>query len=362
MPTILMTGYPGFLGAGLLPRILARRPEAVAVCLVQPKYLPLAAEHSHELVAADPSLAGRIELVEGDITSPNLALGGRAKLPADIDEIYHLAAVYDLRVSAALAWSVNVDGTSHVLDFARRRSSLRRLHYVSTCYVSGRHPGVFHEGDLQVGQSFNNHYEETKYRAEMEVQKAMRDGLPTTIYRPAVVVGDSSTGATQKYDGPYYFLRLILRQPRVAVVPIVGDIRRLHLNVVPRDFITEAMAYLSGLPESANRVYALADPDPPTVHAVVETLAHATGRRLVRLRLPLAVARWGSRYVPGVQRLTGIPAEAIDYFAHRTTYDTSNATRDLEGSGITVPRFEDYAETLVRFVQEHPDVGSAAMA
>lgn len=360
MPSILLTGYPGFLGASLLPRILARRPEATAVCLVQSKFARLAADHRTALVAQEPSLDGRIDLVEGDITSPTLVDHG-ARLPEDVDEIYHLAAVYDLSVSAALAWNVNVNGTCHVLDFARKCSSLNRMHYVSTCYVSGPHKGVFGEGDLHVGQSFNNHYEETKYRAEEEVQQAMRDGLPTTIYRPAVVVGDSTTGETQKYDGPYFFLRLIMRQPRLALVPVVGDTRRVRLNVVPRDFITDAMAYLSGLAQSENRVYQLADPDPPTVHEVVEAFAKAVGRRLIRVPLPLALARWSTRHVPGVYHLTGIPAEAIDYFAHPTTYDTSNTTADLEGSGIAVPRLVDYAETLVRFVEEHPEVGSAAM-
>lgn len=360
MPSILLTGYPGFLGATLLPRILARRPDATAVCLVQGKFARLAADHRATLVSQDPSLDGRINLVEGDITSPTL-VGTGARLPEDVDEIYHLAAVYDLSVSAALAWNVNVDGTANILDFARKCSSLTRMHYVSTCYVSGRHEGVFGEEDLHVGQSFNNHYEETKYRAEEEVQQAMRDGLPTTIYRPAVVVGDSATGETQKYDGPYFFLRLIMRQPRVALVPVVGDTRRVHLNVVPRDFITDAMVYLSGLARSENRVYQLADPDPPTVHEVVEAFADAVGRRLVRVPLPLALARWSTRHVPGVHRLTGIPAEAIDYFAHPTTYDTSNTITDLEGSGISVPRFVDYAETLVRFVEAHPEIGSAAM-
>lgn len=360
MPSILFTGYPGFLGASLLPRILARRPDATAVCLVQSKFARLAAEHRTALVTHDPSLDGRINLVEGDITSPGLVdRGGR--LPEDVDEIYHLAAVYDLSVTAALAWNVNVDGTRHVLDFARKCASFERMHYVSTCFVSGAHQGVFGEGDLHVGQSFNNHYEETKYRAEDEVQQAMRDGLPTTIYRPAVVVGDSATGETQKYDGPYFFLRLIMRQPRLALVPVVGDTRRVHLNVVPRDFITEAMVYLSGLAQSENRVYQLADPDPPTIHEVVEAFATAVGRRLIRVPLPLSLARWSTRHVPGVHRVTGIPAEAIGYFAHPTTYDTSHATADLEGSGIAVPRFVDYAETLVRFVEAHPEVGSAAM-
>ena len=109
---------------------------------------------------------------------------------------------------------INVDGTRNVLDFAQEARNLRRLHYVSTCYVSGRTAGVFTEHDLEKGQSFNNYYEETKYLAEVEVQQRMRAGLPTTIYRPAIVVGDSRTGATQKYDGPYFVIRWLLRQPR----------------------------------------------------------------------------------------------------------------------------------------------------
>ena len=137
MPSILLTGYPGFLGASLLPRILARRPEATAVCLVQSKFARLAADHRTTLVAQEPSLDGRIDLVEGDITSPTLVERG-AGLPKDVDEIYHLAAVYDLSVSAALAWNVNVDGTCHVLDFARKCTSLNRMHYVSTACKTNR--------------------------------------------------------------------------------------------------------------------------------------------------------------------------------------------------------------------------------
>src|SRR6185295_13240080 len=106
--------------------------------------------------------------------------------------------------SREVGMRVNVDGTRHVLDFAAAQPSLERLHYVSTCYVSGRYQGVFAESDLEKGQTFNNYYEETKYLAEVEVQRRMREGLPATIYRPSVVVGDSTSGATQKYDGPYF--------------------------------------------------------------------------------------------------------------------------------------------------------------
>jgi nucleoside-diphosphate-sugar epimerase len=349
---IWFTGFPGFLGAELLPRLLARDPDAVARCLVQPKFAGLARER----VAAMPQLAGRIRIVEGDITSPIL------DETSDVAEIYHLAAIYDLAVKRETAMRVNVTGTAHVLDFAERCPNLRRVHYVSTCYVSGRHAGLFRESDLEVGQSFNNYYEETKYLAEVDVQRRMRGGLPATIYRPAVVVGDSRTGATQKFDGPYFVIQWLLRQPRYAVLPVVGNPAKYTFNVVPRDFITNAIEYLSGREESRGKVYQLADPAPMTVDATINAVAAATGRKVLRIPLPLAVAKGALDYVPGVYRLMRIPSASVDYFSHPTTYDTTNAIADLRGSGLQIPRFADYLPRLVDFVRQHPEITGKAMA
>ena len=346
MPTIFFTGYPGFLGAELLPRLLARSPEMRARCLVQPKFAELARRRS----AGD----ARIEIVEGDITSP---LTARAD---DVVEIYHLAAIYDLMVSREAGMRVNVDGTRNVLDFAQRCPSLRRVHYISTCYVSGRYPGVFKETDLEKGQTFNNHYEETKYLAEVEVQKRMRDGLPVTIYRPSVVVGDSATGATQKFDGPYFVMRWLLKQPRIAVLPVLMHPKRYRFNVVPRDFIISAIERLSAMPETMGKVFQLADPDPMTVDETIDAVARATGRNVIRIPMPRAVAKGALDYVPGVYRLMQIPSAAVDYFVHPTLYDTTN-TRAALGE-MSIPRFRDYLPRLVEFVRAHPEVGSAAMA
>ena len=161
-----------------------------------------------------------MELAVGDITKPDLGLDSVSRLKEQTSEVFHLAAVYDLSVPRDVGMRVNVTGTRNVLDFAESARRLRRLHYVSTCYVSGRYAGIFSEADLEKGQSFNNYYEETKYLAEVEVQGRMRGGLSATVYRPAVVVGDSRTGATQKYDGPYYVIRWLLKQPSVAVLPV----------------------------------------------------------------------------------------------------------------------------------------------
>ena len=76
----------------------------------------------------------------------------------------------------------------------------------------------------------------------------MRAGMPATIYRPSIVVGDSRTGETQKYDGPYFAMQWLLRQKRVAIMPVVGSPSDTEFNVVPRDFVIDAITWLSGAP------------------------------------------------------------------------------------------------------------------
>ena len=361
-PVIFFTGYPGFLGSELLPRVLARIADAEAVCLVQDKFMAQARARVKQLAKAQPKTHGRVTLVAGDITRPRLGLGDATAITTRVVEIFHLAAVYDLSVERELAFRVNVTGTRHMLAFARRCPALRRFQYVSTCYVAGRYPGVFTEDMLEQSQTFNNAYEETKYLAEVEVRRAMRHGLPVTIYRPAVVVGDSTTGTTQKYDGPYFAMQWLLRQPRVAVMPVVGDTRRAHFNAVPRDFVVNAIAYLSGRPESLGGAYHLADPHAPTVREMLDDIAQATHRAIIPVRLPLRVAKTAIEHVPGVYAMLRIPSSAIDYFVLPATFDTTHADRDLRDSGIRCPPFRDYADRLVAFMQKHPEVGAAAMA
>lgn len=330
-------------------------------CLVQPKYADLARRRAGDIAAAHRVAEGRIQLVDGDITQPGLGLGDAGKAKHEIATIYHLAAIYDLSVERELAMRINVTGTLNVLEFAERCTGFDRLHYISTCFVSGRYEGTFTESDLDVGQVFNNHYEETKFLAELEVQGRMKDGLPATIYRPAIVVGDSRSGETQKYDGPYFIIRWILRQPRVALVPAIGDPRATRVNVVPRDFVVDAISYLSGLARSAGKVYQLADPEPLSLDEMIQEIGRATGRRLLRVPLPLGIVKGAIDRLPGVYRLVQIPSSAIDYFVHPTHYTNAAARTDLEGSGVSLPPLASYLDRLVAFVERNPELGSEAM-
>ncbi len=356
--TVLMTGFPGFLGSALLPGIL-KRTDSSAICLVQSKFATLAKRREAELSSADASLQGRIQVVEGDITQPGLGLAADAL--TDVTEAWHLAAAYDLTVARDVAVRVNVDGTRNVLDALERCPRLMRLHYFSTCYVSGRYAGPFSEDDLEVGAPFNNYYEETKNLAEADVRWHMSAGLPATIYRPSIVVGDSRTGETQKFDGPYFVMQWLLRQPRYAILPMAGDATTTRVNVVPRDFIVDAVGYLSGQSVSEGRTYQLADPRPLTVAEMSEALAQATGRELVKVPLPRKLAKASLKRVPGLYRLMRIPPEAVDYFAHPTFYLTDHCRADLAGSGIEAPPFRSYVDQLVGYMRSNPEVSSTAM-
>lgn len=364
MATIFLTGFPGFLGSALVERLLARYPQEISItCLIQAKFRALAEERVQQVASTRPGRSRRIRLLEGDITLPDLGLGQRSTaLAGETIEIFHLAAVYDLGVQRKLAMRVNVDGTRHVLALAESCPNLKRFHHMSTCYVSGRYPGLFSEDDLSKSQSFNNYYEETKYLAEVDVQQAMKKGLPVTIYRPSIVTGNSKTGATQKYDGSYYYIRWILRQKRVALLPVVGNTHRLRASVVPRDYVIDALDYLSGIEASKGKVYHLCDPQPLTVEEMIEAIGEATGRAIVRLRLPKSLAKGALLYVPGLQSLMGIEPQSVDYFVLPTTYSCENTLAALQGTGITCPPFNRYVGNLVDFMRRHPQIQSQAMA
>ncbi|MHC1561120.1 SDR family oxidoreductase [Actinomycetospora sp. C-140] len=361
--TVLFTGFPGFLGTALLPRTLRRSPDATAVALVQERWRDQAQRTLARLEEAEPAIAGRTRLVVGDITRPGLGLdpGEAEALRRGPLEIFHLAAVYDLSVPPELAWSVNVDGTRHVLDLARAVGELVRLQYVSTCYVSGRYDGIFAEDDLELGQRFSNHYEHTKHEAERLVAKARDAGMPVTIYRPSVVVGDSRTGETQKYDGPYYALQLIARQGRTAVMPLPGDPSRVQFNLVPSDFVVDAIAALAPHPGAEGRTVALAAPAPPTVLAMCEAFAAHTGKKLRVVPVPTTLSRFSIDRLPGVGRVFKLPSSTLDYLTHPTVYEVTATTALLDEVGVRCPPFAEHVGAMVAFHREHPDVGSAAM-
>jgi thioester reductase-like protein len=356
---ILLTGFPGFLGERLLPRLLESSPSARYLCLVQPKFEAMARQAMERIVAGHAGFRERAELVLGDITETGLglAMADAHRVQSALTGCFHLAAVYDLAVHRDVAFRVNVHGTRNVLQFLQDAPRFERLDYVSTAYVSGAATGVFREGDLDVGQAFKNHYEETKFLAEVEVRKS---AVPSTVYRPGIVVGDSRTGETAKFDGPYFALTAMGRLPSPGVFIRIGSGRET-VNLVPSDFVIEALARLSAAPDTLGRVFHLTDPSPVPTLEIERLFARALGKRFVYLPVPLSIARLLFAPAP-VQRFFGMPVQALAYFDHACRYDCSEATAALASLGIACPRFPDYVGRLVDFYrQKRGEVRTAAM-
>ena len=346
--TDLITGFPGFIGRRLVAALLDRDPEARVVVLVEPRMLE-AARPVAESIGAE-----RIELLAGDITDRRLGLE-----PADYERVadqtrrvFHLAAIYDLAAPLEVAQRVNVDGTGNVLDFCRAAQGLERLAYVSTAYVAGLRTGVVYEHELVMGQDFKNHYESTKFQAEVWVRELLAE-VPTTILRPAIVVGDSQTGETEKFDGPYYVLRALSRAQRIGrAMPQFGR-SEAKFNVVPVDYVVAAMVAAAGDKATLGQTLHLVDPDPLTAHELVDLLSRLYTGAPPRGRVPAGLVERSLRFERIREMFEGIPAESIAYLNHPVVYDARRTVDLLAPHGLIPPRFPEYAQAMVDFFREH---------
>jgi thioester reductase-like protein len=349
--TVFLTGFPGFIAGRLVGRLAAEG--ARFLLLVQPAFVERAHRDIAQLVEKTGAHASRFRLLEGDITLEDLGLS-----PADLEAaraetttIFHLAAIYDLGVRRDIAFRVNVEGTRNVNGLARSIKNLRRYHYVSTCYVAGRRTGVIRENELRHDAGFRNFYEETKYLAELEVD-ALKSELPVTVHRPAVVCGDSRTGETVKYDGIYYLIQYLRMFPRALSLANIGN-SQVRLNVVPIDFIVEALAALATDERAVGATVQLADPAPLTTRELFDVIAKNLAGRPSLLTIPAPIVRT-TLSIPLNEKVTKLPRVGVPYFFLKQTYDTARAQELLEPHGVRCPRLPDYVPALLEFVERHP--------
>jgi thioester reductase-like protein len=349
--TLFITGFPGFIANRLLDR-LARNP-CRFLLLVQPSLAGRAKDDVAHLAQLTGKPIDDFRLIEGDISLPGLGLSAENAAVAreQTTRAFHLAAVYDLAVERDLAMRVNAGGTRNVLDFARSMPRLRHFHHVSTCYVAGKREGVILETELRHEAGYRNFYEESKYLSEMEVE-SLKPELPITIHRPAVVCGDSKTGETVKYDGVYYLIHYLLNWPTVLSLINIGN-HQVSLNLVPVDFVVEAMAALAFDERAIGKTLQLADPSPLTTNQLFNAIAGAINGSRSRITAPMKWVRF-FLMLPPSPRITGLPHHAVPYFFVKQLYDTSQSAQLLAAHGISCPPFESYVNKIVDFARQNP--------
>lgn len=354
-PSAFITGYPGFLARWLVQKWLHTDDRTRVYLLVEAKEEPAARRALERLESTSSrplGVAERVRLMVGDVTAMDLGLSGPEfrEVTENAREVLHLAAVHTLSGDRRVAEAVNVNGTANVLAFARAMKRLDRFVFFSSAYVSGKRTGVIMEDELEMGQSFRNAYEATKHQAEVLVKRAS-SRLPVIIIRPAGVVGDSRTGEIDRFDSVYHIGMLLVGSPVAIPIPQAGE-GSAPLNLLPVDYVIDAVHAIVHQPESVGRTFHVVDPNPLPARRVYEAIAGRAGKRLPRYSVPVNLTKALLR-IPGLERFAAVSHEAIDYLDNMAFYNSRNTVAALENTGLRCPHFEDYVDALMQYVRDY---------
>jgi len=359
-----VTGATGFIGRNLVRRLLQREGTVYALVRAGSR------GRLEELRNSFGPDGARVVPVAGELSQAALGVSEEdlLTLRGNVDHFFHLAAIYDLTAGAEAQEIANVEGTRHAVELAGAVEA-GCFHQVSSIAVAGLYRGEWREDMFEEAERLDvNPYFRTKHESERVVREEC--SRPWRVYRPGVVVGDSRTGEIDKVDGPYYFFKLLQRARRVLPgwLPAVG-IEGGEINIVPVDFVADAIDYIAHKPGLDGQAFSLTDPAPKSAGEVVNLFARAADAPQAALRLDsdvtapaTALVRTGLRFFPPAKRAMkigldqlGIPAGLLNYVSYPTHFDSTNTRRALEGSGISVPPLESYADRVWDYWERNLD-------
>ena len=307
-----------------------------------------------------------VEIFEGNITSRDLGLEEEdyKRLCCEVDEVFHCAAAThfeEQRVGELMV--VNVEGTKKMLQFANSGKQ-KKFHYVSTAYVAGKQNDIVYENELVDEEPlFNNEYERSKFIAEQVVIKYARDNeIPYTIYRPGIIVGDSKTGATCKFDNLYIFMKVLCNIQKSFInheseglnditvrVPGIPD---ALINLVPVDYVADAIVVILKAKESINKIFHITNPYPPELDELRDLLMPVLGIEGINVKID---GQMEHKHLSTMERL--FLRQTRTYYSYRFSrlrFDCRNTQSVLESTGIICPAItRGLVNVLVDFAISH---------
>jgi long-chain acyl-CoA synthetase len=350
---VLLTGATGFVGMELLARYLERGDREV-IALVRAADDEAARDRIEDVLGnlfgwRARAYRGRVQAVAAELTSPRLGIEEQRyqELAGQARTIVHSAASVSFALPLEEARAINVEGTRRMLELAEAASAqggLDRYAHVSTAYVAGTHDGHFAECDLDLGQRFRNSYEQSKFEAEQLVRA--RPGVPFTILRPSIVVGDRRSGWTHAFNVLYWPLRAFARGLFTAVPAVPSA----PVDVVSVDYVADAIYELCEGPGGIGETYHLTAGERAST---IQEIARAASRYFRRPEpevLPprefAALANGG-----GAARRAALEESSVyfPYFSIGTVFDDAVTRARLEPAGILVSPLGDYLERLLDF-------------
>ena len=359
-----VTGATGFIGKRLVKKFLERKGTVVYFLLRKESADKVAELRSYWGVSA-----ARAVPVFGDLKSKKLGVAAEdvKKLKGQIDHFHHLAAVYDLSADTESQVAVNVEGTRNTVEFARAIDA-GHFHHVSSIAAAGLYEGVFREDMFDEAEGLDHPYFMTKHESEKIVRQECK--MPWTVYRPAMVVGDSQTGEMDKIDGPYYFFKLIqrIRQILPPWMPSVG-LEGGRVNIVPVDFVVNAINVISHQASIGKKCFHLVDPVGYRVGDVLDIFSRAAHAPRMNLFvnaallgfIPKGIKKSLMAIAPvrrvrnAVLKDLGLPEDMLTFVNYPTRFDCRETLAALKGSGVSCPSLNDYAWRIWDYWERHLD-------
>jgi thioester reductase-like protein len=357
---IFLTGSTGYLGSYLVAGLCTGHREPLNL-LVRAKSQQEARErlwHSLQLHFAFPEfyefLNTRVRMFLGDLTKERFGLpdGEYRALVDSTDSVIHCAASLN-RKSEKQCLNVNLRGTLEVIQLARRAQNhhgLRRYSHVSTVAVAGERQDemVTEDAAIDWARSDYDPYARTKKFCEYMAGQLLPD-VSRTIFRPAIVLGDSRRAETTQFD----MVQALAILSRLPVLPLRPNDR---IDIVPANYVGNAIVTIHQKAQPQHGIY---------------HLSSGTGSQTYReLTDALAKAGGTSRpwYVPG---LAGAFSGAVDWLAQRrggagyaasllkvfwpylnwnTVFDNSRVVAEMNEAPA---KFSTYGHALLKFSREN---------
>lgn len=355
---VFLTGVTGTLGKELL-KALVSAGDGKIYLLVRPKKRQTQGDRIRKILAdcgQENLLGTRVHVFDGDVTLPGFGLDAKAVeiLRREVGIFYHVAALTALNGSEEDCRRINLGGTLEALNLAwdlRKNGRLERFFYFSTAYVAGSLQTYRSMEDrLPDHPKHANFYESSKYESEKKVREAIAQGLPGTIFRPSIVVGDSRTGAVSEFNVIYPFMKLYAHGI-LSKLPTRPD---NSFNIVPIDFVVNASLAISGQADSVGKTYHLVTEKPPTIGMLLK-LGAEEYPNIPRVQVVSPDEFKSDTLSPEEKIAYGMLRPYLGYLNDHLTFDMANTHRALKGTGIGFP-VTDYA-FLKRLVEYAVGVG-----
>ena len=358
-----ITGGTGFIGRNFIDKLKDREGDI---------YVLTRAASMHkfeELQERMGEQSDRLIPVQGDLTEKLLGVDEAtiADLKGKIKYFCHFAAIYDIGASAEAQTETNIEGTRNAIQLAEAVEA-GCFEHVSSIAAGGLYEGTWREDMFEEAENLDHPYFSTKHDSEGIVRNECK--VPWRVYRPGMVVGNSKTGEIDKIDGAYYFFKTLqkIRGVLPPWFPLVG-IEGGKFNIVPVDYVVDAMDHIVHQDDLEGRCFHLTDPEHHSIGNMMNIFAEAGHAPRFSMRLDMRMFSFIPSFVrttlaglPPVKRIVstlledmGLPDSVMMFMNYPTRYDNRDTERALKGSGISCPDLRDYAPVIWDYWERNLD-------